>query len=155
MDARAHYRRLFVYDAWANGEVLKSFARATDVPLKALGRFAHLLSAERLWLERVRARPQTLPVWPNLDLVRCAEEHAALNRDWTALVDQLDDAKLATDVRYVNTKGEPWTSGVGEVLDHVIAHSAYHRGQIASDLRAAGLVPASTDLIHALRNRLI
>ena len=31
---------------------------------------------------------------------------------------------------------------------HVIMHSAYHRGQIAADVRAAGLTPAYTDFIH-------
>jgi len=33
----------------------------------------------------------------------------------------------------------------------VVMHSAYHRGQIASSLRAAGLAPAYTDFIHGIR----
>ncbi|MCC6406648.1 MAG: DinB family protein [Planctomycetes bacterium] len=155
MDARAHYRRLFAYEAWANREVLTSLARATEVPPKALGRLSHLLSAGGLWLERLRGLPQTAPVWPTPELVRCAEEHARLAREWGAFVEALDDSVLAREVKYVNTKGEPWSSRVGDVLDHVLAHSAYHRGQIASDLRSAGLVPATTDLIHAARNGLI
>jgi uncharacterized damage-inducible protein DinB len=52
----------------------------------------------------------------------------------------------------VNSKGEPWRSAVGDVLDHVLLHGAYHRGQIASDLRAAGCEPAYTDFIHAVRS---
>jgi len=40
---------------------------------------------------------------------------------------------------------------VGDILTHVLLHSAYHRGQIAVDLRAAGLTPAYTDYIHAVR----
>lgn len=155
MDVRAHYRRLLAHDAWANGEVLKCFARATDVPARALGRFAHLLSAERLWLERAQGRPQTTPVWPTPDLVRLAEELAWLQREWGAFLETLDDAALTRDVRYVNTKGEPWTSRLGDVLDHLFSHSAHHRGQITSDLRAAGHVPPALDFIHATRNRLL
>ncbi|MBI5433344.1 MAG: DinB family protein [Planctomycetes bacterium] len=155
MDTRAHYRRLFAYEAWANREVLTSLARVTEVPPKALGRFAHLLSAQRLWLERALGVPQTTPVWPTPELQRCAEELNALGKEWQAFVERLDDAKLDAAVRYVNTKGEPWQSRLGDVLDHLIAHSAYHRGQIASDLRSAGLVPAYTDLIHATRNGLV
>lgn len=155
MDVRAHYARLFAHDAWANGEVLKAFARTPDVPEKALGRFAHLLSAERLWLERLEARPQTTPVWPTPELTRAAEELAALTRDWQAYVARLDDAALDRVVGYKNTKGEPWTSRVGDVLEHVLLHSQYHRGQIASDLRSAGHVPPATDFSHAVRNRLI
>jgi uncharacterized damage-inducible protein DinB len=54
-------------------------------------------------------------------------------------------------VTYTNSKGEVWTSGVEDILTHVTIHSAYHRGQIASDLRAEGHTPAYTDFIHAVR----
>jgi uncharacterized damage-inducible protein DinB len=33
-----------------------------------------------------------------------------------------------------------------------VLSSAYHRGQIAADLRTAGFTPAYTDFIHAVRN---
>ena len=56
--------------------------------------------------------------------------------------------------RYTNSRGEAWTSTVEEILTHVVIHSAYHRGQIASDVRASGGVPAYTDYIHAVRQRL-
>jgi uncharacterized damage-inducible protein DinB len=44
---------------------------------------------------------------------------------------------------------------VEEILTHLVIHSAYHRGQIASDLRAAGQEPAYTDYIHAVRQGLL
>jgi uncharacterized damage-inducible protein DinB len=37
----------------------------------------------------------------------------------------------------------------------VLFHSAYHRGQIASQMRAAGFTPAYTDFIHAVREGFI
>jgi uncharacterized damage-inducible protein DinB len=40
---------------------------------------------------------------------------------------------------------------VEDILTHVLLHSAYHRGQIASQTRAAGGTPAYTDFIHAVR----
>jgi uncharacterized damage-inducible protein DinB len=40
-------------------------------------------------------------------------------------------------------------------LEHVIMHSVYHRGQIATDVRAAGFSPAYTDFIHVIRHNLI
>ena len=42
-----------------------------------------------------------------------------------------------------------------QTTTHVVIHSAYHRGQIASDVRASGGVPAYTDYIHAVRQGLI
>jgi uncharacterized damage-inducible protein DinB len=34
-------------------------------------------------------------------------------------------------------------------------HSAYHRGQIASQMRASGKTPAYTDFIHGVRQGLV
>lgn len=54
-------------------------------------------------------------------------------------------------VTYSNTKGQQWTSSVGDVLTHVVMHAAYHRAQIAAELRRAGHTPAYTDFVHATR----
>jgi uncharacterized damage-inducible protein DinB len=51
----------------------------------------------------------------------------------------------------VNSKGEPYTSSVEDILTHVVFHGAYHRGQIAAKMRESGLEPAYTDYIHAIR----
>ena len=62
---------------------------------------------------------------------------------------------MSRQISYVNSKGESWSSQVDDVLFQVITHSAYHRGQIASDMRAAGLTPAYTDFIHAIRQEIV
>ncbi len=62
---------------------------------------------------------------------------------------------LDQSVSYTNSQGEAWSSTVEEILTHITVHSAYHRGQIASDLRAAGMTPAYTDYIHAVRRGLV
>jgi uncharacterized damage-inducible protein DinB len=67
----------------------------------------------------------------------------------------MDEAALRVGVTYKNTKGEPWTNSVEDILTHVIMHSAYHRGQIAADMRASGHTPAYTDFIHAVRQKLL
>jgi uncharacterized damage-inducible protein DinB len=136
MELIDHLRRQFAYDAWANREVLatlRASPRPTERPLQLL---AHILSAERLWLERIRRQPQSLPVWPEF-------------------FSQLTPAGLSENITYKNSKGEPWTSTVEDILSHVALHSAYHRGQIASQVRAGGEQPAHTDFIHAARQGLI
>ena len=60
-------------------------------------------------------------------------------------------ADLSQTVTYKNTKGEAWSSSIGDILTHVLMHSAYHRGQIASHMREQGHTPAYTDFIHAVR----
>jgi uncharacterized damage-inducible protein DinB len=155
MELIEHLRRQFAYDAWANREVLaglKSSQRPAARPLQLL---AHILSAERLWLERIRNQPQSLPVWPDLTAEQCEEQITKLAQLWHEFLGQLSPAGLAEKVAYKNSKGERWTSTVEDVLTHVLLHSAYHRGQIASQVRASGEQPAYTDYIHAVRQGLI
>ena len=67
----------------------------------------------------------------------------------------LDEDGLRDGVAYRNSKGEFWTSTVGDILTHVVLHASYHRGQIAAAVRQAGGEPAYTDFIHAVRLGLI
>lgn len=143
-------QHLFNYDEWANLEVLRILrSSATERSQKLL---AHILSAERLWLERLQTKPPSRPVWPELPLAECEKEIKALAAEWKRW---LQTADLDRQVNYKNSKGEPWTSREEDILLHVITHSAYHRGQIAADLRAAGMQPAYTDFIHGVRQGMV
>jgi uncharacterized damage-inducible protein DinB len=155
MELLEHLCRQFAYDAWANREVLaglRASARPVTRPRQLL---AHILSAERLWLERIRKQPQSLPVWPDFTLDQCEAQIAGLARLWREFLAQFSPAGLSEKIAYKNSKGEPWTSTVEDVLTHVVLHSAYHRGQIAGQVRAGGETPAYTDFIHAVRHGLI
>ncbi len=70
---------------------------------------------------------------------------------WREFLDRMPPDGFADKVEYRNSKGEPWLSRVEDVLTHVLMHSAYHRGQVALEMRASGLEPAYTDFIHAVR----
>jgi len=115
----------------------------------------HIIAAEFLWLARMQARPAALPVWPELSLEECEARFGELSDRLIGALDASEAGVLSRSVSYTNSKGEIWTSTVEEILTHVVIHSAYHRGQIASDLRAAGQEPPYTDYIHAVRHRLV
>jgi uncharacterized damage-inducible protein DinB len=144
-------QHLFNYDEWANREILTVLKKSgTDRSRKLL---AHILSAERLWLERIQQKPQSIAVWPDPSLERCEKEFDDLAAAWKRYLQS--EADLERTVTYKNSKGEPWSSREEDILLHVITHSAYHRGQIAADLRAAGIQPAYTDFIHGVRQGLV
>ena len=155
MDLLEHLRRQFVYDAWANREVLTGLSASPRPNPRPRQLLAHILSAERLWLERIRKQPQSHPVWPDFTFEQCEAQITDLARLWREFLSQLSSAGLSEKVSYKNSKGEAWTSTVEDVLTHVALHSAYHRGQIASQVRAGGETPAHTDYIHATRQGLI
>jgi uncharacterized damage-inducible protein DinB len=149
-----HLRRLLRYDIWANRETLESL-RQPPSPAKSLRWMSHIVGAEYLWLSRLHQRPAALPVWPELDLEACSRALDQLAGGWPEYLAGVRPERLAESVAYTNSKGEPWTSTVEEILTHVTIHSAYHRGQIAADLRGAGGIPAYTDYIHAVRQGFI
>jgi uncharacterized damage-inducible protein DinB len=116
---------------------------------------AHIVSAELLWLERLRQEPQSQPVWPEWSLEQCEARSPEVGALWRKYLEALAPEDLDKTVSYKNSKGEPWTSTVEDILTHVVLHSAYHRGQIATQVRAGGEQPAYTDFIHAARQGLI
>jgi uncharacterized damage-inducible protein DinB len=111
---------------------------------------AHIVGAEYLWLARLKGESAPLAVWPELGIDACRDKVTDLARLWPEFLEAHRDS-LGDTVSYTNTKGEAWTNTVEEILTHVPVHSAYHRGQIASDVRGAGMTPALTDYIHAVR----
>ena len=146
--------RLLRYNIWANGETLASLRRGPP-PARSLKWMGHIVGAEYLWLARLREVPAQLPVWPDLPVEQGAARLAELSAMWHAYLADAAASRVAERVTYTNSKGEEWTSEVEDILTHVTIHSAYHRGQIASDLRAAGQIPAYTDFIHGVRQGLI
>jgi uncharacterized damage-inducible protein DinB len=156
MELTEYLRRQFAYDKWANREVLSAIRDGGGEAQGAVRLMAHILSAEGLWLERLKGKPQSLPVWPEFDLDQCEARAAALEGLWMEYLRAMSSTGLASiglaeKISYKNSKGEAWSNTVQDVLTHVVMHSAYHRGQIASLMRAGGQIPAYTDFIHAVR----
>jgi uncharacterized damage-inducible protein DinB len=146
-----HFTRLFTYDDWANHEVLAGLRTAKEPPARSMKFIAHILAAERLWFDRLQQHDQTVLVWPEMTLEACESMASDLAKLWKSYLTASSDDHLATSVSYHNSKGEQWSSRVDDILTHVIMHSVYHRGQIAADMRNAGLTPAYTDFIHGVR----
>ncbi len=147
------FRRMFSYDEWANREVLASFKAAGTPPTRSLSLLAHILGTEYVWYSRLQRETSPIAVWPQLTVANCEQHVVALKSIWDDYLGELTADGLQSAVAYKNTKGESFTSAVADVLLHVVMHSAYHRGQIATDMRAHGHTPAYTDFIHAVRQK--
>jgi len=149
-------QQLLAYDDWANREAAASVERAgSAAPEKARKVLAHIIGTQWLWLARVRGTESGMAIWPALTAAECVKESQRLRAAWQELLAAPGAQGMSQRVEYKNTKGEPWTSTVGEIMMHVTMHGAYHRGQIATLLRDSGNEPAYTDYIHAVRQRFL
>jgi uncharacterized damage-inducible protein DinB len=151
---RTSFERLLAHDRWASGRSIDSLEALGKPPAKALELMGHLLGAEACWLDRmtVGRDPADWERWEAMDV-------AALRRAWrdelpARWASFLADAAASAPRRtftYVNFLGDTGTARVEDALVQLMLHSSYHRGQVASLVRAAGGTPAVVDFIPAVR----
>ncbi len=151
MDLIARLSRELAYNAWANREALRSLLAARAMPDRAVEVMAHIIGAEWLWLRRLGQPGPDVAVWPSVPPGECASRLDGLARAWKDYLQGLSPEGLGREVAYTNSKGERWSNQVADVLTHVVLHSSYHRGQIASLLGRAGESAAYSDYIEWVR----
>lgn len=149
---------LYEYNRWANSRVLDAVSKlSTDEFTKDLGSghasardtLTHLLFAEWLYLRRWKGNsPKS--AWSSQDFPTVGalkERWVEVEREQRDFLRALTDERLATLVRYINLQGEPFEYPLGVQMQHLVNHSTYHRGQIATLLRQLGAKPIATDLL--------
>lgn len=148
---KTHFRKLYKHVAWADARVLESLRAAHAVLKKDLDLYSHILGSEHVWLSRIKGTTAQVAVWPSLTLDE-AERLAGQNMaGFNEVISSLTEGGRETPITYRNSAGEQFTSTLEDILTHVSLHGAYHRGQIAVSLRAAGDVPNPTDYIAFAR----
>jgi uncharacterized damage-inducible protein DinB len=151
-------RELYRYNEWANARMFEAVARTTrEQFVEDLGSsfpslrdtLTHIVWGEWLWLQRWKGiSPQTRfqPLeFPRVEVLRERWQHVtAEQRDF---LDWVTADHLTSVVRYANLQGQTWEYPLWRQLYHVVNHSTYHRGQVATLLRQLGTAPVPTDFL--------
>jgi uncharacterized damage-inducible protein DinB len=158
-------RLLFDYHFWARDRALDAAAAVKpDQFTREMGNsfgslrdtIAHLYGADLVWYERwAGGSPTGLPPaaqFADLDSLRRAWRE--LEPKIRAFVNGLDAAGLARTLTYRAFNGQMATVAYWQMLQHVVNHGSYHRGQVTTLVRQLG-APAgkSMDLIAFYRER--
>ncbi len=154
-------RPLFAYDRWANERSLDACAAlAPEQFTRDLGSsfrsirdtLGHISGAQWIWLERLHGRsPASLPApdaCPDLSAVRA--NWSQVQGELLAFVNGASLADLERVLEYRNPRGE-YRTPVWQILQQLVNHGTYHRGQITTMLRQLGAKPVTTDLIAFYR----
>jgi uncharacterized damage-inducible protein DinB len=162
---RDDVRTLVDFNYWARDRMLAAVeALSPEQYTKDMGNsfkslrdtLVHMYSAEWVWLTRWQGTSPTAPI-PFDRFANLAELAAAwreLESQIRSLVDGLDAAGLEREHDYRLMNGQPGRSVFWHMLQHVVNHGTYHRGQVVTMLRQLGLPPGkSTDLIAFYRER--
>jgi uncharacterized damage-inducible protein DinB len=150
--------KLLDYNRWANARTLESVAPLPQEELdrKLGGSFpsvretlVHIYAAEWIWLERWRGTsPKGLPSPDEMKTLDGLKERwAKVEKDRSEFARGLSDQRLGETISYFNLAGEGRKNRLGELFVHVVNHSSYHRGQVATMLRQLERKPLSTDYV--------
>ena len=143
------FNELFAYNRHCNQRLVEVFEREpVRVDSKAIAVFGHILSAHHIWNQRILDKKTEYGVWHNHAIDTFATLDQLNHKETQHILDTYD---LAGSTTYRNTTGKPFANTVKDMLFHIINHSTYHRGQIASLFRESGIEPLVTDYIHYKR----
>jgi uncharacterized damage-inducible protein DinB len=156
---------LLDYHYWARDRVLDAVATVTDEEYRRNlsssfpsihATLVHTYSAEWAWHSRWEGHSPTAllaaDMFPDVDSLRGA--WVALEARVRALLATSADADLTHGFDYTLLSGAPGHSTFEQMLQHVVNHATYHRGQVTAMLRQLGAAPPkSTDLIFFYRER--
>jgi uncharacterized damage-inducible protein DinB len=158
------FANLYDYEVWANSRSLDSCEPLTEAQfVQDLGNsfssirdtLVHMMLVEWVWLERWHNRsPDKYPAtteFPNLASVRT--RWAGIENDLLAYIASLKSDDLQRIVHHKTMAGVPQAQPLWQMLQHLVNHGTYHRGQIATMLRQLKAKPAGTDLILFYRER--
>jgi len=114
----------------------------------------HVYAAEWAWYSRWHGESPTalLPADRFPDLPALREAWTELEQKMRTFVGGLDEAGVNRVIEYKLLSGQAGASPLWQMVQHVVNHASYHRGQITTMLRQLGAQPAkSMDMIGYFR----
>ena len=158
-------RLLIDYHYWARDRVLDAVSAITSEQfIRPLGNsfnsvrdtMAHICAAERIWITRLKSeKPQGLQKpdrLPDVDAAR--REWAELEGEMREQLARLGPEAVERTIEYQDLRGNDQSDVLWQMLQHVVNHGTYHRGQITTMLRQLDAAPPkSMDLIAFYRDR--
>ena len=153
------YLQLYDYHIWANERVwnhLQSlpedlFLQEVNLGFKSIARSLRSpCGAEEVWFARIKEEsPPSLAARPFANLEATYQYMSRLQTEHHEYLASVGD--MGKVVTYHNTAGEAFQNSISEILQQVVNHGTYHRGNITTMLRHLGHKGLITDYIAFLR----
>ncbi|HZY84873.1 MAG TPA: DinB family protein [Gemmataceae bacterium] len=151
------FASLYAYNRWADRRVLDACRKLTAEQYAAepvsgwssvRSSLFHIAVVTDGWLGGLAGEAaQTTPTeadFPTLDHIERLLDGAY--RKFEALLPALTPERLTT-LQTLSRRGRTAVLPPWAVLRHVVNHSTYHRGQVASKLKRLGVEPPATDFV--------
>jgi uncharacterized damage-inducible protein DinB len=155
------------YHYWARDRMFEAVEGLPESDLKRpLGNsfssvfdtIAHLCSADWIWRSRWEGvSPAALPLAQTyVDLVGVRTAWDEEERRIRGILARLGPDGIASPIEYVGPNGRLQAQPFWQMLQHLVNHGSYHRGQVTTMLRQMNVpAPKAMDLIAFYRERAV
>jgi uncharacterized damage-inducible protein DinB len=146
------------YNQWANDRLIRTtidikgeyFTKTIASSFNSIQEtWIHIIWAEELWYERWNGRsvfPEySTDDFPNVEIIRNKIKELSANQ--IRFLQDLKPGDEEKKISYKNGQGEEWTYSLRQMVQHMVFHSIYHRGQIVTLLRQLGVKPPGLDYL--------
>ena len=158
-----YYVSLYAFDRWANHRVLQAAAALTPEQFthnlggsfpSVRDTLVHIVGGEWGWLTYWKASSHTAAFLSDLwdrhdalfrpdafpDLAAVQRKWAEVEKEQTGFVDSVTEEALQRTLPIRTTQ-----LSLAHLMQHLVNHSTYHRGQVASMMRQLNAKPLATD----------
>ena len=156
---------LYEFNYWANHRLLDIVETLTEEQFKKdlssshggiHGTLFHTMGAEEIWLRRwkgvspaIFSKAEDYPTFDVLKQHWDVVEHEMMG--FCHMLKTDDDIRKV--ISYKDLKGNEYSQPLYQLMQHLVNHSTYHRGQIVTMLRQLGVKPIATDFVAFLREK--
>lgn len=135
MQDSEYFSEMLTYDFESNQKVLKTILSLLEEKIteKVQAIFSHLLAAQHVWHQRIIKKEYEFQVWEDIPSSNWENILGKNYQNWQKLIQ--DKSDLQETFQYQTTSGKKFQNTISEVLNHLLIHSSYHRGQVIVLLR--------------------
>jgi uncharacterized damage-inducible protein DinB len=174
---------LYAYNRWANDRMFSALEKLSEAQFTApipssfpsiWETVFHILGAEWLWLQRWKGisprataadvnvnsetlshlTPVKMPTAQELLTVAALRSFAdALERERQDFLATVTSDRLQAQLQFNDMAGTPYAEPLVQLLQHLVNHGTYHRGQVTTLLRQAGAETGSLDMLFFFREQ--
>ncbi|MNN03274.1 DinB family protein [compost metagenome] len=149
------------YNIWANERIIdhlktlpgEIFGKEVDLGFKSIAEvLGHIASADEVWFARIKE--DSLSFIKAVQFTDLEKASSYFNNLHSQIHEYLFSIEKPQQiVKYKNTLGKEFQNSISEIIQQMVNHGTYHRGNISTILRHLGYTGILTDYIVYLRMR--
>lgn len=134
------------YNDWANENLIRAFKDNNQYPQRCIDLMCHIISSQDYWYDRlINKSIYLVDLWEKFSLLELSMLSQNSTNVWRVFVNKVKEKEFTELCGYYDEKGVALDISTGDVLNSVLNHSAYHRGQINLLIKSAGFEPINID----------